>query len=275
MSYPPPGQFHQQQGWVPSPPPTYGGRGFGQSVPGLAPYGRRMAAFLIDQIVVFLLVGVAFVILVTGDTELVRCNIDSDGDIVLFETGSDTRQGICERPTSGTFMAAGFIGLAAVAAWFLYHAWEGASGKTLGKLMVGTRLVDEATLEPIGAWKGVGRGIVEGLLGGLTCGLGSFVDYLWPLWDDDNQTLHDMAVSAVVLDAQFMVPKGTAMASMGTTWNAPPAAAPGPTAYPSAPPPGYAPTWVPPSPPVAPPDGAGEPGSPTDPHGRPPVDPFA
>lgn len=252
MSYPPPGQPAPQPGWSPpppqygfgAPPPVYGAPAYGAppSIPGLAGYGKRIVAYLIDSVVVLPFVAIGIIIIFTGEREIVPC---SDGF------------GLCEEPTDAVF-ATGFLVMAlTIPVWFAYHAWEGATGKTLGKLAMGIRLVDERTMAPVGGWKGIGRGLVEGLLGFL-CSLGSLLDVLWPLWDDKNQTIHDKAVGGVVVEAAYLRPKGNAPTSdfYGT---APAYQAPPPAPYGAAPP-------TAPGPPQAP----GAPGSPTDPFGSPP-----
>lgn len=286
MSYPPPNQPAPQPGWVPpvAPPgygaPTYGAPGYGHPprVPGLASYGKRVGAYLIDYLVLGVLVGVAVIVLVTGPTELVACDLDEDGNIAIF--GEDAVQpGICERPTGGTIAAAGGLGFLAVVFWFAYHAWEGATGKSVGKLAVGIRLADKTSMQPIGGWKGVGRGVVEWLLSTATCGLGGLLDVLWPLWDADKQTIHDKAVSGVVVEAAYLQSKGSAPTSgygapppgtysapLQPSYNAPPQqpAHGGPPQQPS-----YGTPPGPPTTPPPPPPPPGAPGSPTDPFGNP------
>ncbi len=43
-----------------------------------------------------------------------------------------------------------------------------------------------------------GRELVYFLLTYVTC-VGFFIDLLWPLWDDQNQTLHDKTVNGIVV----------------------------------------------------------------------------
>jgi uncharacterized RDD family membrane protein YckC len=69
------------------------------------------------------------------------------------------------------------------------------NGKTVGKRMVGIRVV-RAGGEPM-TWgraalrEIVMRGLVIGLVGTLTFGIAGILDVLWPLWDKQNQSLHD------------------------------------------------------------------------------------
>lgn len=74
-------------------------------------------------------------------------------------------------------------------------------GQTVGNMAVGTRVVDARTGGPIGPGRALGRWAAQVLFG-----LGVFLlfiplllDYLWPLWDPRNQTLHDKIASTVVV----------------------------------------------------------------------------
>ena len=48
------------------------------------------------------------------------------------------------------------------------------------------------------------KGLLFGLLYALTLGILFLLDNLWPLWDDDNQTLHDKVVGTYVV----YIPRG-------------------------------------------------------------------
>lgn len=43
------------------------------------------------------------------------------------------------------------------------------------------------------------KGIIIGTIGGMTSGLLSLANYLWPLWDKDQQALHDKMVGTYVV----------------------------------------------------------------------------
>ena len=78
------------------------------------------------------------------------------------------------------------------------------NGMTIGKQVVGIRLVKEDG-QPVTLGFGLLRDfVVEGLLIGFIGGFFFFpplLDVLWPLWDDKNQTLHDKMVSSYVVKA--------------------------------------------------------------------------
>jgi hypothetical protein len=45
------------------------------------------------------------------------------------------------------------------------------------------------------------KSLLFGFLGSITFGLGTLLDVLWPLWDEENRALHDFVVNTrTVLD---------------------------------------------------------------------------
>jgi uncharacterized RDD family membrane protein YckC len=73
---------------------------------------------------------------------------------------------------------------------------HGTTGRTLGKLLLGTavRREDGAPVETGTAFV---RVLAQGIL--IVIPLGFFVDSLWPLWDARRQSLHDKAARTVVV----------------------------------------------------------------------------
>jgi uncharacterized RDD family membrane protein YckC len=79
------------------------------------------------------------------------------------------------------------------------------NGQTIGKQLVGIRVVREDGRPISFGWALLREFVVKGVLFGA---LGSFLlyipillDYLWPLWDDGRQALHDKVVSTRVVTA--------------------------------------------------------------------------
>lgn len=70
-------------------------------------------------------------------------------------------------------------------------------GQTLGKRATNIR-VCRADGSPLGVWRALGRYAFVWIIGFF---LGPFIliDYLWPLWDARNQTLHDKVVDSIVV----------------------------------------------------------------------------
>jgi len=78
------------------------------------------------------------------------------------------------------------------------------NGQTWGKQALDIRVVREDG-QPIGYGYGLLRELViRNLLFGVVGGFFFFptlLDYLWPLWDDENRSLHDMVASSRVVRA--------------------------------------------------------------------------
>jgi uncharacterized RDD family membrane protein YckC len=97
------------------------------------------------------------------------------------------------------------IGIGWIVNWFLMAREGEKNGMTLGKQVVGQRVVKEdGTPVDIGfavLREFVVRFLLIGLVGGFVGGIPGLLDLLWPLWDDKNQTLHDKVVKSYVVDA--------------------------------------------------------------------------
>jgi uncharacterized RDD family membrane protein YckC len=185
---PPPGPWQQ-------PPPGGYGYGHGPGTGGYAlpkaSWGARLAAALLDFVIVGLFSVPALIALFAGPTEIERCSVDESGSITI---GEDLNA-LCEGPTNGTWAA--FFVLEAVAfvggvAYF--GVMEGGSGQTVGKRALGIRVADATTGQPIGTGRGVGRYFAR-WLSALPC----YIGFLWPLWDDQSQAFHDKVVTTVVV----------------------------------------------------------------------------
>lgn len=81
--------------------------------------------------------------------------------------------------------------------WAIYNSYQaGATGQSIGKKVLGIRLIDERTGATIGGGLGIGRYFLH-ILDTLACLLG----WLWPLWDAKRQTFADKLVNTVVVQA--------------------------------------------------------------------------
>lgn len=105
----------------------------------------------------------------------------------------------------------GMAGLVAYLFALLFYApalmaRQGAgNGQTWGKQIIGIRVVRDGG-QPFELGYGFLRELLVkhllfGLVGGLLLWIPTIVDYLWPLWDDQNRCLHDMLVSTHVVAA--------------------------------------------------------------------------
>jgi uncharacterized RDD family membrane protein YckC len=175
--------------------PTYGGpvppggwqQPIAQPGPGwhgrpLASWGSRLAAYLLD--------GLILLVPVVGLTII----------IVAIAAGSDAAAWV-----TGII---GFLAFLVVA--FLYApllmAREGArNGQTWGKQAVGIRVIRDNGESMNFSWAALREIVVKGLGVGIASSIIPFIpwflDFFWPLWDDQNRALHDMIVSTHVVQA--------------------------------------------------------------------------
>ena len=95
-------------------------------------------------------------------------------------------------------------GLGLVGGLFYAGYLEGSpSGQTIGKKVMGIRVIDFSAGGPIGFGRGVVRYLGK-IVSSIPCGLG----YLWMLWDKEKQCWHDkIATTVVVPVAQYPVAK--------------------------------------------------------------------
>ena len=146
----------------------------------LASWGSRVGAALLDWLILFIPVALLIVLVVV---------------VALNSTGGGIVTGILS----------GLVYLLAV----LFYApilmgREGEhNGQTLGKQIVGIRVIRD-TGQPVDFGfafirEFVVKGLLFGFVGSFFFSIPTLLDYLWPLWDDENRCLHDMVVSTHVL----------------------------------------------------------------------------
>ena len=98
----------------------------------------------------------------------------------------------------GTFVLAA-LGYVAFAFWFL------SQGKTPGKFLLGTKVVDKSN----GRIPGIGRMLVRETVGKMASGLFFGLGYFWTIWDKDAQAWHDKIAGTLVLRAVPAAPPST------------------------------------------------------------------
>lgn len=86
-----------------------------------------------------------------------------------------------------------YLALLAFGVWNLVFR-QGRTGRSIGKSVLGIKLVKESTGDVAGAGLTFGRQVCHIVD---SCFL---LGYLWPLWDDKRQTFADKICSTVVLD---------------------------------------------------------------------------
>jgi uncharacterized RDD family membrane protein YckC len=146
----------------------------------LSGWWRRAGALLIDGLILTVLVGVLVAI------------------VVPVAIGSDVAGVIV-----GVLAFFLYLVVALLYAPVLMARSGERNGQTWGRQAVGIRVVRD-TGEAIGFGYAVLRELVVktllfGVVGGFFASIPTIIDYLWPLWDDENRALHDMIVKSHVL----------------------------------------------------------------------------
>ena len=106
---------------------------------------------------------------------------------------------------SETYIGIGilFIVLGSIA-WIGLNIWnkvfkEGKSGQSFGKARMKISLVDTNSRQPIGAGRAFLREFVSYLLNTVSGGIFWLIDFLWPLWDQNNERLMDKIMTTRVV----------------------------------------------------------------------------
>lgn len=160
--------------------------------PAPAPVGPRFAAWLVDQLLVGLIVAVL--------AAAIWLPIVGAVDWEPFECAEST-SGFCERTTTGSNILIGAgvvlsIVFAVVLVWWYYVRRVSRTGATLGKSLLGLRIVDETTGRPPTATKAFVRWLVADLFSSRLLYLG----YLWAFVDDRRRTWHDRLADTLVVE---------------------------------------------------------------------------
>ena len=179
---PPPGSLPPPpppSGWV-SPPTPDSVAAFR-----LAGVGSRLGALVIDWLLLGL-VQIPFTLrqLRSLFDGLGTC-VDSQGTEYPCYEGS---------ASSGWTLVGSMVGLGLGVAYFGW--WQGRTGQTIGKRIIGIEVVREHTGELIGAKRGIGR-FAASYLSASFCLAGHF----WALWEPRNRTWHDLIADTVVVRA--------------------------------------------------------------------------
>lgn len=177
-------QWSEHTAPLPGPGPTGAPTG---GLPQLASFGQRLGAAIIDGLVlsvpIVLLFGVLFLLVAAA----AGSSLDGGGN-----------------GAAGGLAFAGFglfavVLLLSLVAPVLYGVgFEGSRyGQTVGKWVLGIRVVDGPTAGQLATSRAFVRVLVRSFASGAVFALG----YLWMLWDDQNRTWHDLAADSRVVVA--------------------------------------------------------------------------
>jgi uncharacterized RDD family membrane protein YckC len=96
--------------------------------------------------------------------------------------------------------------IAGIVAFLYYVLQHGRWGRTLGKRVLGLRVVRADDAGAISYGQAAWRLLFAYLVSLATCGIGGLVDVAWILWDERRQALHDKVARTVVVKAEPGMP---------------------------------------------------------------------
>lgn len=148
-----------------------------------ARWGRRVGAFLIDNIPNYIVMIVTLVWYFSFIATMVTA----------AQRGGDFEPDLSSMTI--WMIVIGVLSLASLG-WSIYNRWitGGRTGQSLGKRVTKIKLISEQTGQPIGAGYAFLRDLVH-YLDGI-----AYIGFLWPLWDEKRQTFADKLMQTVVVD---------------------------------------------------------------------------
>jgi uncharacterized RDD family membrane protein YckC len=189
----------------PPPPPGYGppaGQGYGdpyagqQADPYADPYAgqahgglgyatwfQRVGAYLVDALLLLPAYVLVFIGIAVG-TSGATTTTDPTTGAVSTEGGN---------PVGFVIIGLGYLVMFGILIWNQYVR-QGRTGWSIGKQVLGIRLLKEDTGQPMGAGMCFVRSIVH-IVDALPC----YIGFLWPLWDAKRQTFADKIMTTVVV----------------------------------------------------------------------------
>jgi uncharacterized RDD family membrane protein YckC len=188
---PPPDPYGQQPPPPPNPygqaPPAYGQPAYGAPAAGYAHWGKRVGAYLLDGIAT----SIAALPLWIGYGMLAasaETTTAADGTVTTTTEGG------------GVVVLLIVLGIITSLAFFVWNTCmkQGSTGYSIGKGVLGIKLIGEKTGQPIGAGMSFVRYLCH-ILDSIC-----YIGYLWPLWDSKRQTFADKIIGTVVINQ----PKG-------------------------------------------------------------------
>jgi uncharacterized RDD family membrane protein YckC len=202
---PPPGPQAPPPGYAPPAPGPESAPGYGGPVPPggwqqpiarptagwmgqpLASWGSRLGAWFIDWLVLLIPAVILFFVVVAGAWGI-------SGD---------------DNASTGAVIGATILYVLLMSVVVLLYApllmmrQGAANGQTLGKQVLGIRVVRDSGQPMSFGWAALREVVIKALAVGIASSIIPiipwFLNYFWPLWDDQNRALHDMAASTHVV----------------------------------------------------------------------------
>jgi uncharacterized RDD family membrane protein YckC len=199
--------------------PGYGARGHGAAgdpaarptarVPALAEWWQRLLARLVDGVILVILTSPLWVTALLSLFRRVQRLASQYPDLSQPAAAQAFNTGVSQLMTgmTGTFLLLG-LGVAAVPFgydWLQHGLW----GQTIGKRVMGTKVVTADTRAPISGQSACGRAAVYALIPAVPSvgALFALVNESWLVWDPRRQCLHDKAARTVVVKTSMLAPE--------------------------------------------------------------------
>ncbi|HEV8278508.1 MAG TPA: RDD family protein [Streptosporangiaceae bacterium] len=206
--------------------PGYGTRGYGTARygtggqtakdPALAEWWQRLLARLVDDVILVVLTSPLWVSVLLPAFRRVERLASQYPDLSEPAASQAFNNGVSHLMAGmiDTFLLLGAaVGVVSFAYDWLQH---GLWGQTIGKRVMGTKVVTADTRSPISGQAACGRAAVYALVPVVPSvgGLFALVNESWLLWDPRRQCLHDKAARTVVVKTS-MLPGGAQMPGTG------------------------------------------------------------
>jgi uncharacterized RDD family membrane protein YckC len=177
--------------------------------PALAEWWQRLLARLVDGVILVILTSPLWVTALLSLFRRVQRLASQYPDLSQPAAAQAFNTGVSQMMTgmTGTFLLLG-LGVAAVSFgydWIQHGLW----GQTIGKRVMGTKVVTADTRAPISGQSACGRAAVYALIPAVPSvgALFALVNESWLLWDPRRQCLHDKAASTVVVKTSMLAPE--------------------------------------------------------------------
>ncbi|MFI5081717.1 MAG: RDD family protein [Streptosporangiales bacterium] len=192
------------------PAPSYGTGGRLARDPALAEWWQRLLARLVDDVILIILTSPVWILGLLPLFRRIQRLASQYPDLSQPAAAQAFNDGVNQLIAGmvGTFLLIGAgIGVVSFGYDWLQH---GLWGQTIGKRVMGTKVVTADTRSPISGQAACGRAAVYALVPVVPSvgGLFALINESWLLWDPRRQCLHDKAAGTVVVKKSALAPGG-------------------------------------------------------------------
>ena len=190
------------------PAPGYGTGGRPARDPALAEWWQRLLARLVDDVILIILTSPVWILGLLPLFRRIQRLADQYPDLSQPAAAQAFNDNVSQLVAgmAGTFLLIGAgIGVISFGYDWLQH---GLWGQTIGKRVMGTKVVTADTRVPISGQAACGRAAVYALVPVVPSvgSLFALINEAWLLWDPRRQCLHDKAAGTVVVKKSTLAP---------------------------------------------------------------------